>query len=334
MPLPTELPLDITASIGQWGEWVESPIAVEAGLLDYWCAVLQDGNPAYWDEAYAASSAWKTRIAPPSACLPLTNPLPWRPPTAKKAAGGGVINPNVRLREQMGLGGVTGLSMDLQWRNPVHLGDRLSVRSRTVSIEGPVTSGVGEGYKTVNERESRNQRAEPALLSRFGTYSYKAWPLEPEALAYGRLPGILPDLSGYVLPVPLKSERPVQPLEYPMPALTFYKAASVMRDWNLYHVDTQYVRANGGIAAMYPSLLFEMALLNRFATAWSGPEWNLRRLQWTTGGLIHPGNTVRIEGVPTQRYAEAGEERVDIVAVMRTEHCTVLTVELTLARMA
>ncbi len=333
MPLPRELPKDVASLIGVWGPDDVGPVVVDRAFLDHWCEVFQDANPCYTDDARAAGSRHGVRIAPAVACMALAMPYAWRPPQA-----GGTpprpawVPPYLLMRQRLQLGGAVGLFMRLEFHRPIRLGDRMRRRGRMVAIEGPRMTGVGEGYAVAQEQEHANQDGAPVASVRLKTFIYEAGPRPPERLVHGFLPGLYTDRSGYRLPPHLAGERPAQPLVFPNPPLMLFRAASALRDWNIYHVDSEHVRAHGGVVAMYNSILFIMALFNRFATDWSGPEWDLRQLEGEIGALIHPGDTVRIEGVVARRYAQGAEERVELAAVMRTERWTVMPATLTVAR--
>ena len=105
-----------------------------------------------------------------------------------------------------------------------------------------------------------------------------------------------------------------------------------MRDWNIYHVDNEHVRAHGGVVSMYNSLLFILALFNRFTDDWTGPDYDLRAIDGPVGALLHPGDTIRIEGAVTKRYVQGNEEFVELAAVMRTQAWTVMPATVTVSR--
>ena len=333
MSLPRDLPDDIGNAIGTWSPVAHGPLAVERGFLHHWCEVFQDANPAYTDEAYASRSRHRTLIAPPTAVFSLTSPYAWLPPHVQPAATspGAFSNPYGLLRRRYALTGAIGLAMHLQWRAAIKLGDRLRGRSRVVAIDGPVESSVGEGYRVSHEREFLSGEGSPLAFAQLQTFVYRCV-REKRTLLEGHLPGIYENFSAYALPGGLEHETPVPTLEFPNPVLMHYRAASALRDWNVYHVDSDYVRARAGLGSMYASILFIMALLSRFATDWSGPEWELRSLRGRIGALIHPGDTVRIEGVITDRRRDQGQETVTLDAVVRTQRATVMPVQLGLMR--
>ncbi len=337
MPLPKELPADIAAKIGVWGPEEASPVAVDRTYLDHWCEVFQDANPMYTDETYASRSRHKSLIAPAVACMSLGMQYAWRPPhvaAREPKPKEPWAPPYLLLRQRLGLGGAVGLYMRLDFHRVIKLGDRLRRRGRMLGLEGPKMTGAGEGYAVEQEQEHWNQDGLPVASVRLKTFIYEAGARPPEQLVHGFLPGVYTDYSGYRLPAHLADEKPVQPLVFPNPPLMLFRAASALRDWNVYHVDSEHVRAHGGVVAMYNSILFIMALFNRFATDWPGAEWDLRRLEGNIGALIHPGDTVRIEGAVARRYRVSGEERVDLAAVLRTDRWTVMPATLTVARPA
>ncbi len=335
MALPKELPPEVVATIGQWGPENTGQVVLDRMFLDHWAEVLQDSNPLYTDDAFAARSRHGLRIAPATAMMALTMPFAWRPqglvaqsPQGQKPP----MSPYMYLRQTYKLGGAVARYLNPKFHKPVKLGDRLRNRSRIIGFEGPKATAVGEGYGAEQEMEWRNQNGELVATNRIKTFIYEAGPRPPEKLLHGFLPGIYDDLSGYKLPSHLPGEKPVQTLVYENTPLTLFRAASAMRDWNIYHVDNEHVRAHGGVVSMYNSLLFILALFNRFTDDWTGPDYDLRAIDGPVGALLHPGDTIRIEGAVTKRYVQGNEEFVELAAVMRTQAWTVMPATVTVSR--
>lgn len=337
MKLPTaqELPAEVRATIGQWGPENVAPVVLDRMFLDHWCEVFQDSNPLYTDDAYAAKSRHGVRIAPPIAMMAMTMPLTWRPahilaqlPPAQKPA----LTPYLYLRQNYKLGGAVATFLGPEFHRPIKLGDRLRNRSRLISIEGPRATGVGDGYAVKQEMEWRNQNGELVGTNKIQTFIYEAGPRPPEKLVHGFLPGVYQDASNYTLPPHLAGEKPVQPLVFENTPLMLYRAAAAMRDWNIYHVDNEHVRAHGGVVSMYNSLLCTLSYFNRFADDWTNGEYDLRKIEGPECALLHPGDTIRIEGAVTKRYTQGSEEFVEMAAVMRTQAWTVMPATVVVSR--
>ena len=333
MLLPKELPADTAQGIGAWGSWPRGQLVVERGFLDHWCEVFEDKNPAYSDDAYAATSRYGTRIAPSVAGMALNYPYAWRSPSVEQRLRerAGWVPPHVLLRQRYQLGGSIATSLQLEAHRPIRLGDRVDGRRRVTAIGELRKTAVGQGYTVLHEIEHRNQDNAFVGSIRLATFMYRATP-RPVELLRGFIPDLQTDLSQYELPPSALGEGPLETLMFRNSLVTMYRVASAVRDWNVFHVDSQYVRVHAGLADKFNSINCHMALLSRFATDWSGPDWHLRNLEMDIGGLVHPGDTIRVEGVVVRRYRLQYEQRVELSAVMRTDQRTVMSANITLVQ--
>ena len=53
--------------------------SINETAIRYFCEVVEDGNPAYWDGDFAAKSRFGRLIAPPQALMSMTFPAWWTP---------------------------------------------------------------------------------------------------------------------------------------------------------------------------------------------------------------------------------------------------------------
>src|SRR5687767_14022717 len=81
-------------------------------------AVLEDGNPSYWDEAFA-SETWGGLLMPPGMLQSWTLPLPWTP-----AGGKGELR-NIATEVPLPGDKPINVSTDVRFFVPVRAGDRL-----------------------------------------------------------------------------------------------------------------------------------------------------------------------------------------------------------------
>ena len=151
-------------------EVVEGPDAVCSQMIRHWCEVMQETNPLYSDEQYAASSRYGEIIAPPMQVQVYTmNPL-W-PKTARQP------NPMELLIGELNKAGYTSIVATEQvqeYFEPMKIGDRISY---TVSVDkvSPEKQTVrGPGYFVTFLYTFTNQRNQVVCKQSFTILAYHA----------------------------------------------------------------------------------------------------------------------------------------------------------------
>jgi acyl dehydratase len=122
---------------------------VSWGRIQQFCAMTHDGNPSYWDPAYA-DAHWGGLIAPPAMLLTWLMPLEWSPSAAA---------PEPMLPARIPLPGTSMIngSNDTTYHLPVHVGDVLTVEEELVSVSELKTTRLGEGHFLETLSVFRNQ---------------------------------------------------------------------------------------------------------------------------------------------------------------------------------
>ena len=112
--------------------------AVSAARIQHFAAMVQDGNPSYWDPDFATRE-WGGLVAPPALLMGLLIPPPWLPTEAPRVAG---------LAIRVPLPGTTFInaSNDAEFLIPILEGDRLSVVEELVSVSPEKTTKLGVGH--------------------------------------------------------------------------------------------------------------------------------------------------------------------------------------------
>ncbi len=127
-------------------------LAVEAGMTRYYASSLEDGNPSYWDEDFA-TEYWGGLIAPPGMIQSWGIKLPWRPdgPGAAPALVSMVPLPGDKP---------INISTDVEYFQPVKVGDLLTVHDSVVDVSDEKQTAVGRGHFLTTQSEYRNQKGE------------------------------------------------------------------------------------------------------------------------------------------------------------------------------
>jgi uncharacterized protein len=138
------------AMIGRTSQPVTGQVAVCVSRIQEHAAVVEDANPGYWDEAFA-SEVWGGLIAPPAMIQTWTLPLSWSP------EGPGILH---GLAAQVAVPGDRPINVttDVEYFEPVRVGDRLSVTDTLVSISDERKTALGKGHFVVTRSDYRNQR--------------------------------------------------------------------------------------------------------------------------------------------------------------------------------
>ena len=122
---------------------------VSLGRIQQFCAMVQDGNPSYWDEKFA-DWTWGGLVAPPAMVESWLMPLEWSPTS---------WTPEPRLPGRIPLPGRSMIngSNDTTFHRPVWVGDRLSVEEELLSVSDLKQTRLGDGHFVETLSVFRNQ---------------------------------------------------------------------------------------------------------------------------------------------------------------------------------
>jgi acyl dehydratase len=139
---------------------------VNSQAIKYFCALVQDTNPNYWnpDEAQRRYGAI---ISPPGMLMVWLMPLPWRPEGKVEDA---VIATMVPLPGDT----LINVSTDSEYFIPMKVGDRLTVQEEVVDITPEKNTGLGQGHFITTLATVRNQNAEVVATNRNVMFRFSA----------------------------------------------------------------------------------------------------------------------------------------------------------------
>jgi acyl dehydratase len=112
--------------------------AVSASRIQHFAALVQDGNPAYWDEEFARR-VWGGLVAPPALLMGLVIPPPWLPTDAPRLA-------SIAIRVPLPGTTFINASNEVEFLLPILEGDRLNVVEEVVSVSPEKTTRLGVGH--------------------------------------------------------------------------------------------------------------------------------------------------------------------------------------------
>jgi len=163
----------------QWG----ADCVDESGIRRF-LEALESDCPLHYDDDVARAHGYSGIIAPAASYMSFTLPAVWRPhgkpvftsadPHAQPQIDSPVAGLNTDLAPPTS--GYFAADLDIEYLQPVLVGDRLCRAGRRLISCEPKETRVGRGAFTTWETEIRNQREEVVALLRLTVYSYNPHP--------------------------------------------------------------------------------------------------------------------------------------------------------------
>lgn len=164
----------MTASAEQWvGYELDAgpgDVVVERGYVLHWCESVEDANPLYWDEVVAGelTDGW---IAPPTMLSVWMRPLMFNPARDFSDA----IRPlevHFRLKDAFGLPEGIVTANEIEFREPVRMGDVISTQQTVRQISDVKTNRLGSGRSWTIDVTYTNQRGDVVGIESYEMFSY------------------------------------------------------------------------------------------------------------------------------------------------------------------
>ncbi len=125
-----------------------APDPVNLPMIRHWVDALNDRNPVYLDEEFAATTHFGGIVAPPAMLQAWTMPRPKIEGIAERGGAPGEIpadNP-IPVLNQAGYIGTLATNSELEFPRYLKPGDHLHVRTEVESISNRKTTALGKGY--------------------------------------------------------------------------------------------------------------------------------------------------------------------------------------------
>jgi len=142
--------------------------AVNEAQLKYFCALVGDASPSYWDADFARA-AWGGILSPPGMLFVWSMPLPSRPIGEHRP-------PTVSTQIPLPGDTVINVSTDSRFLAPILVGDRLTFQETVVDVSPEKRTQLGAGHFITTELEYRNQRDEVVAVHRNVLFRYLSTP--------------------------------------------------------------------------------------------------------------------------------------------------------------
>ena len=297
-------------------------------LVRLWNEVVEDANPIYWDESFAARTRFGGVVAPPAMLMPLTTRAEWTPTGGARTgikdslAGGLPDHPHAAL-----------LRMEQHYRRPMRMGERPVIHF-SESAPGPEVD-TERGRGRIIERRFSFRDASGAEIAELVMvqlrYRDHSQPAQPAPAAWDG--PWSPSLGAYET----RRWRDVQPGMLVAPVtldITLkrcIKWVAATRDFYEVHHDPEYAKASGD-PDLFIGVHFAHALIGRLGTDWGGPECELRTLDFRTLGRVYLHDALTVRGRVARVHETDGEPLVDLEIESATSlgvtHLATLTVAL------
>jgi len=295
------------ALIGRESQPRPAPYTINEAMARFWCEMVEDPNPIYFDEAYAAKTWLKEPFAPPAMLFTWSMQPVW-PESQHQSMIGRLQFP--------GCTATLAVNATQEYLLPLRYGDRLAITNQIASIGEEKTTRLGSGHFVTTLDTFRNQRGETAGTHSFTLFMYAPSPL-PERETYGQ------SLSSVRQRTDLTDDashggKTLLAISLPLTLRRAAQAVAGTRDYYPFHHDEKFARENGADGIFF-NTMFLQAFAGRCATGWFGNDAFLRRLEIAMRGSNYVGRTLAVEARETARREESGRRLVEAEGMLLTE---------------
>jgi acyl-CoA thioesterase FadM len=234
----------------------------------------------------------------------------------------GSDNPEAELFEKLRLNGFVaslGTNCEQDYIRPLKLGDRVTSQGTILSVVGPKSTSLGDGYFITTETSHTTADGELIGKMRLRVLKYRpsgqppkvVGPRRPAAITsdptavIGRSQGVRTTMTRGFDTVAIGDRLPQ--LTVPITTTLIVCGAIATSDFYVLHHDRDRAQA-AGMPDIFMNLLTTTGLVGRFISEWVGPEASVNQMSLRFGAPNYPYDTLLIDGEVT----EAKDGRIQI----------------------
>lgn len=155
---------DQRALIGQETAPRQVPYAINEAMARFWCEMVEDANPIYFDDAYARTTWLQGSFAPPAMLFTWGMPPVW--PEIQRESPVGKLHFE-------GCDATIAVNAVQEYFMPLRYGDRLTVSSEISAISDEKTTRLGTGHFVSTLETFRNQHGQIVGTHTFSLFIYR-----------------------------------------------------------------------------------------------------------------------------------------------------------------
>jgi len=291
---------------------------VNWAAIKYYCALVEDANPNYWDRA-RAESRYGAIVSPPGMLMVWQMSLPWRP---EGELGDFLLAPQVPLPGDT----LINVATDSRFFYRIKTGERLSVDEEVLEVSPEKKTALGPGHFVTTEAVFRNQKDQIVATNRNVMLRYRAVgdaasPPSHAGSAKEKAPaaGGTENLSSRPRQVEKQSADILPEVTMPVTLRRCVLDAAATRDYFPGHHDRDYARGQNA-RDVYLNTMFFHGFVDRIVTDWAGPDIWLARRQLTMTAPVCAGDTIRANGRVVSRRTENRRQVIEVEINVSTEH--------------
>ncbi len=292
-----------------------APYAVNEAMARFWCEMVEDPNPIYFDEAYARTTRLKGTFAPSAMLFTWGMQPVWPEEERHESMIGRLQFP--------GCTATLAVNATQEYHLPLRYGERLTITNQISSIGEEKTTRLGSGHFVTTLDTFRNQLGQVAGSHSFTLFMYGPGK-ESGVRSQGPGPARREQGTGNTEEIATSQEpegasgKRLAAISLPLTLRRAIQAVAGTRDYYPFHHDERFARENGADGIFF-NTMFLQAFAGRCATEWFGHDAFLRRLEIAMRGSNYVGRTLSVEAAVTSRSEEDGRRLVEAEGALLTE---------------
>jgi len=293
-----------TTLIGKESPPRPAPYAVNQAIARFWCEMVEDPNPIYFDEEYARSTWLKSPFAPPAMLFTWGMQPVWPEEDRHESMISRLSLP--------GCATTLAVNATQEYLLPLRFGDVLTITNQIASIGEEKTTRLGTGHFVTTLDTFRNQHNDVT-----GTHSFTLFMYAPADVA-ARLASPQRRDPGTNASASAAAGERLAMISLPLTLRRAIQAVAGTRDYYPFHHDERFARENGAEGIFF-NTMFLQAFAGRCSTDWFGNDSFLRRLEIAMRASNYVDRTLTVDAAVADVREEDDRRLVDVEGALLTE---------------